>query len=247
MNKLQITVILLLMQTLSFAQLTLENTYYSSPTNNDGDKNQFFNTQNASYHYVVDSNLNLTIFTESQQVHKVVNLSAVAPGNNFHSVLLFTDKLFNSDNLIEFIYISYLPNTQIVMKLVNENGEVLQDLGYKNYAAIVKNSNGDFKLITKGGIEKKVYALPGALLSSQTYLLSNKIIGYPNPATDVINITNPSGKNAAEIKIYSIDGKEIKKITQTDNDGFFSLDVSELAAGTYIYKIGNYSNKFVKE
>jgi hypothetical protein len=222
MNKLQITITLLLIQTLSFAQLSLENTYYSSPNNNDGDKNQFFNAENASYHYVIGSNLNLTIYTESQQVYKVVNLSAVAPGNNFHSVLLFTDKLFNSDSLIEFIYISYLPNTQIVMKLVNENGEVLQDLGFHSYAAVVKNNNGDFKLITKHGIEKRVYALPGVLLASQNYLLSNKIIGYPNPTTDVINITNPSGKNTAEIKIFSIDGKEIKKLTPVDNITVFS-------------------------
>ena len=171
----------------------------------------------------------------------------MAPGNSFSRVSLFTDKLFNSDNLIEFLYVSTLPNTQPDMKLINENGVILQDFGLHSYAAVIKNVDGDFKLITEYSTEKKVYALPGVLLSSQNYLLSKDVKAYPNPVNDIMNIVSDSKNHYVDVAIFSIDGKEIQKSNVKSTEGFINLDVSALSSGTYIYKIGNYSGTFIKE
>ena len=68
----------------------------------------------------------------------------------------------------------------------------------------------------------------------------------PNPACDVINIKNAE---EAQISVYTMNGQEIKRIAKANADE--SIDVSNLAAGTYIIRCA-FDNrismvKFVKE
>jgi hypothetical protein len=56
---------------------------------------------------------------------------------------------------------------------------------------------------------------------------------YPNPTVDVLNIT--LSQPAEMVNIYGMDGTLL--ITSPINGTNFSMDVSELAAGTYLYEV----------
>jgi hypothetical protein len=70
---------------------------------------------------------------------------------------------------------------------------------------------------------------------------------YPNPVHDVLFINNQ--ENIKELKIYSSEGKsiDINSIISHLNDKEAKLNVSKLTVGTYLLKIGNRTQKFIKK
>ena len=64
---------------------------------------------------------------------------------------------------------------------------------------------------------------------------------YPNPAKDVLRITNIS--NNQEIMIYSINGAVVKRVIASDDT---EINISDLRAGLYIIGVGNEFSKFIK-
>lgn len=69
----------------------------------------------------------------------------------------------------------------------------------------------------------------------------NNISIFPNPASEFVNIANYNGNEACEL--YSIDGKFIcaKEIKGK------RINISDLASGEYILKIGDKSFKLIKK
>lgn len=69
---------------------------------------------------------------------------------------------------------------------------------------------------------------------------------YPNPVTDVLNITSINGLNVNEIRVMDMTGKVIK--IQKDAS---SVNVADLATGTYLIDIttneGKATSKFIKK
>jgi len=65
---------------------------------------------------------------------------------------------------------------------------------------------------------------------------------YPNPVRDELFIQREIGVD--RIEIYDIAGKQMFTGNLTNNN---SINVSKLPAGIYVLKIGNHSEKFVKE
>ena len=67
---------------------------------------------------------------------------------------------------------------------------------------------------------------------------------FPNPANLTVslpyNITSP-----AEMTIYSIDGKVVETRSLKPGSGAVNLNVSNMPAGIYIYRIGDKSGKFM--
>ena len=64
---------------------------------------------------------------------------------------------------------------------------------------------------------------------------------YPNPAKNIVKITNISDNQ--EVIIYSISGEAIKKTTAS---GEAEINISDLNAGIYIIGAGNMFTKFIK-
>lgn len=64
-------------------------------------------------------------------------------------------------------------------------------------------------------------------------LNESKLNVYPNPATDYLKF-NSEKDSPAQLRVYSIDGKEIENIY--DNDGSIELDLVEYPQGIYLYK-----------
>lgn len=84
-----------------------------------------------------------------------------------------------------------------------------------------------------------------ASASSEQFFAENFTL-YPNPTTDVLNISSKNGLNASEIRITDLSGKVVK--VQKDAS---TVNVSDLATGTYLIDIttneGKASSKFIKK
>jgi len=75
-------------------------------------------------------------------------------------------------------------------------------------------------------------AVPPHLLSADSFL-AEKFNLYPNPATNVVNITNSENMLVEEVAIYDTTGKKIS--TQSfNNEKEIQLNVENLTSGTYM-------------
>ena len=66
--------------------------------------------------------------------------------------------------------------------------------------------------------------------------LTSKFNVFPNPASDFVTITNNENIGVEEIEVYDINGKNIKSQNYS-NQNEIQLNISDLAAGTYIFHI----------
>ena len=67
---------------------------------------------------------------------------------------------------------------------------------------------------------------------------------YPNPATVSVELPY-STVSAAELTVYSVDGRKVSTKTVQPGSGSVRLDVASMPAGIYIYRMGNAYGKFV--
>ena len=69
---------------------------------------------------------------------------------------------------------------------------------------------------------------------------------YHNPTSDILNISAINGLEYQEVSIVDLTGRKIKSVSNST-----SIDVSDLASGTYIINIktseGKASSKFIKK
>lgn len=81
--------------------------------------------------------------------------------------------------------------------------------------------------------------------SSQQFFAENFSL-YPNPTSDVLNISSKNGLEMKEIKITDLSGRIVKTLNNTT-----TINVYDLSAGTYLIDIttnqGKASSKFVKK
>ena len=88
-------------------------------------------------------------------------------------------------------------------------------------------------------------AVPPHLLSADNFL-SEKFNIYPNPATNVVNITNSDNMLVQQVAIYDIAGKEIKNQTYT-NETNIQLNIENLSSGTYMLQLQTNEGTAVKK
>jgi len=62
---------------------------------------------------------------------------------------------------------------------------------------------------------------------------------YPNPVSNILRL---EGAKSDEYEVYDLLGRLILQGTLE-----YEIDVSELPSGTYIFRVGNESRRFVKE
>ncbi len=87
--------------------------------------------------------------------------------------------------------------------------------------------------------------LPSYILSTNEHLAA-KFNLYPNPATNVVNITNSENMQVQQVTVYDIAGKQLS--TQTYNDETqIQLNVENLASGTYMLHLQTNEGTAVKK
>src|SRR5690554_2760702 len=88
---------------------------------------------------------------------------------------------------------------------------------------------------------------PEVIALSATNFLSEKFNLYPNPATNVVNITNGENHLVNQVVIYDVTGKQLS--TQIfNNENEIQLNVENLArSGVYLLHIETNEGKAVKK
>lgn len=164
-----------------------------------------------------------------------------------------TDKLFNSNNKIEFIIISNNGSNPNKMTLFDEDGENLYEFGNRWVAQYIKIADADYKLLVgTDGISPNyydIYDLSGTLnINQQQSLNKNEIFGFPNPTKNKISITNNlKNGQVAVLEIFDSNGRKVIEKNIVGESGEIDLDVSQLSSGIYIYKLNGQTNKFLKQ
>ena len=64
----------------------------------------------------------------------------------------------------------------------------------------------------------------------------NSLSIYPNPATDMMNIQNPTGELIREIRVFNTSGVEISRLAP-QTTGTVQLPVSNWSSGLYLIKV----------
>lgn len=88
-------------------------------------------------------------------------------------------------------------------------------------------------------------SVPPYVLSAEN-LLAGKFNVFPNPATNVVNITNTDNLFVEKATVYDIAGKEIKNQRFT-NETNIQLNVENLATGTYVLHLQTNEGLAVKK
>ena len=76
--------------------------------------------------------------------------------------------------------------------------------------------------------------------------LGSKFNVFPNPATDVVTITNKENIGVQQIEIYDINGKSVKS-QNYDHENEIQLNISDLASGTYMLHVKTNQGTAVKK
>ncbi|MEG1027018.1 MAG: T9SS type A sorting domain-containing protein, partial [Flavobacterium sp.] len=102
-----------------------------------------------------------------------------------------------------------------------------------------------FAAVSAGSNGKIVIDLVAQNLSAEKFFSDNFNM-YPNPTTDVLNISSKNGLNASEVRITDLSGKVVKVQKEIS-----TINVSDLASGTYLIDIttkeGKATSKFIKK
>ncbi|RRA93298.1 T9SS type A sorting domain-containing protein [Paenimyroides viscosum] len=107
-------------------------------------------------------------------------------------------------------------------------------------------------IIQPGSVVKydniKLTALPSvpSYILSANEMVSAKFNMYPNPATNVVNITNSENMLVEQVTVYDINGKQVT--TQNYNsEQQIQINVENLASGTYMLHIKTNTGLAIKQ
>ena len=195
-------------------------------------------------------------------------------------VLLSTRNNLNSDispnapyteaNYHSIIISEFTPTGErVYATLISDNNDMGQSFSNYNYANVIVSDEG-FKVFcweTAPGLAANYLTSEDKLLdyavenvysiasyndkpSSTDQFIETAFSIYPNPTTDVLNITSTSTDNITGIIIYDITGKMLhEQVFETSNNQQ-QIDVSTLAKGMYIIELSSEKHtqktKFIK-
>jgi hypothetical protein len=77
------------------------------------------------------------------------------------------------------------------------------------------------------------------------------IVMYPNPARDIVNLSNPQSLALDQAAIYDLTGRLVQTIDLRDMGTDMAIDISHLASATYMVLIngenGHTTKQLIKE
>ena len=113
---------------------------------------------------------------------------------------------------------------------------------------IIRWPSGVIDVINNPTINQSLHVVEGSSPLEQDDFNTHKIILYPNPAADVLTISNIDNNTIKTISIVSTLGKVYKNVKLNNT----SINISNLAEGIYILSIETvdgkkYTNRFIKK
>jgi hypothetical protein len=114
---------------------------------------------------------------------------------------------------------------------LNQNGTKILDLPNGDYKLIIE-AEDYFYNTSKDSVNFSVDK-PNSL---EKNILDSSVKVYPNPVSDYLKFVS-EGNKEAQLRVYSIDGKEIENVY--DTDGNIDLDVTRYSPGMYLFRYEN--------
>jgi len=181
-------------------------------------------------------------------------------GYYLYDVQFVSETLFNSDNLLELVYVysKYVPTelsyyyTYEAM-LINENGTTLLTLPGVGYAQVIETAGHGKKFLAYeynySVIPYRTYTHVYSLPEQATRSVSSSVTGfsagnaYPNPASHQVTIpvTLPEAVESGSLDIMDLNGRNVLSYPITGSTGNVLLPARQLVPGTYLYQINTES------
>jgi len=200
-------------------------------------------------------NYQLKLYNTDYSLYKSISLIQFQEYPDFWAYL-FTKKLFNTDDKIEFLlHLSIYndENRERRLLILNEDGAILKDFGnYENDGPVpILKINEQYKLVIyryeNDNATTEIYSLPGTMSNAVLQIGGNIFQPpYPNPANSTITL--PYQLKQGEIstmRIYNMNGQlvETKQIDSAFDK--ILLNVSNYRRGMYIYEVNGESKRFI--
>ncbi len=243
-----------------YSQITLEHTF-----TNTGNGPYLFHTHNATmfYRYDIQSNT-ITIYNSDYSLYKTITVPALS-GYTFSSAENFSTKLFNLDNLIEFV-VCYRRDTgnnyDYKLILYSENMNQIMDFGNfpSGYAYTTMDNKTKFKVThftytsSGGSTISDFYSLPGSIANpnpmglDDSEILNDYYNAYPNPAGSYINLPYKINMNERSVmRIYNSKGELIEQKNIEGQSRWLKLKTDNYTPGMYIFEFNGNSGTFIVE
>jgi hypothetical protein len=198
----------------------------------------------------------ISIYNMSHTLVQTISLTSfpLNVNNTMGTVLYLSQHLFNTDSLIEFMYVytNTLGTGTGSTIIGNQNGVVLfSDTGAPavnpTYAMqqypIYNTPVGTKMILSYASGDAKVWGLAGTLTTAVDRVnhTTNTGLGnaYPNPtaSTTTIPYALPQGTNQGQLVFYNVQGVEVKRFTVDNTFNSLLISTTDIPAGTYYYNL----------
>jgi hypothetical protein len=245
--------LILLVDVICKAQITLEHKFY-------GNTNWFQTTSGLKYYSIINgdsvSNREIIIYNSDYSIYKAIPINYDPPYYDIVGICFASDKLFNSDNLIEFIIEFGSGDGIDAAKLYNENGTQLFDFGSCSFLSVYLDCNKTKLLIRNRNYNGVIglpdscyiYSLPGQMLTAIATNNTETLmkLAYPNPTKNTITLPyNLQPGETSIIRIYNANGILIYTKMIDSNFDRIQLNVKNYSSGIYFYEINGKTSKFI--
>jgi hypothetical protein len=250
MKKLALTIALGLITGLSvLAQPVFENTYSESATICR------LESLGEIYYSMDVVNKQFLVYSMDHSLLKSVPLPT-PEGYYLEDVRLVSEKLFNTDELLELVYIysKYVPTETsyyftFEARLINEHGAILLSFPGVGFTEVIETGDHGTKFLAYEydysvipyRTYTHVYSLPGKTTKSADRQVTGAGNAYPNPAAGLVHIpvSLPEGVPSGSLEIADVNGRIIMRFPVTPSTGEVVIPGRQLAPGTYIYHVGS--------
>lgn len=209
-------------------------------------------------YYVMDAGLNqCRIYTPDYTLWKTISLP-VSNGEYLVDIQYLSENIFNTDNAIELLYVTYRYDTlqgygTYATYVAGESGAILLSVPGGGYSVIYPAKSGsklfvwmyDYS-VSLYATATKVFGLPG--VSSQggaaDVVPGQTLQAFPNPASEFIRIPVGGQLQGQELSmsILNTAGQTIRRQTIPQAPVFIQIDTRTLSPGVYFYRLTSINN-----